>query len=371
MEGCGASRLNPICGVFAVGLAHARISENRIHGNGMRLEQEGLAVLLGQRGGIVIRYVQPSVPGLGIVEQPQVTTHVPAPQFRIQSGGEALLLHENQVSAPEGRALEINGVGGMSINDNQLASLGASAASLLWLVVSAGAAPAPGQAEMFALDPFPAIMGNAVVSVVNMGISNDIGLAAGIGGVLGVSSAGDVTTNVPTITTGRLLFANNQTRYDGLAAAPTLVPCLVGLASLDDAKMVGNQCDADFIRGMRDFAFTHGLVIGITMQMTDNRFSEPSMNSDGVGQLSGLCLGMSVLMHHNFGSHCFLGLPISPAMSLLVPNRSIVLNCERNERPTLNLFGDMLGGANRVRNIRASEMTIDERYTYRRSAYDG
>ena len=47
----------------------------------------------------------------------------------------------------------------------------------------------------------------------------------------------------------------------------------------DDAKMVGNQCDADFIRGMRDFAFTHGLVIGITMQMTDNRFSEPSMNS--------------------------------------------------------------------------------------------
>jgi hypothetical protein len=292
-----------------------------------------------------------------------------------QAGGEALLLHENQVSTPEGRALEINGVGAMSINDNQLCSLGAAAASLLWLVLTQGAgndAGVPGLSEMFALDPFPAIMGNAVVSVLNFGLSNDLpAMATGLGGVMVVDDSGDVT-GTAIVTTGRLAFEDNQTRYDGLAPRRTLVPCLVGLASLDDAKMAGNQCDADFGARASDYAYTHGLVIAFSLQMTANRFSEPTVANDKLNQLSGLCLGASVLMHHNFGSHCFLGLPTNGSWSLLGPNRTIATNCENSRGLVIAGMGRMLGGAySYSESIGMPTNNVDQRYTYMRSGQDG
>jgi hypothetical protein len=372
VEQCGTLRFDPICGVFAVGLAHARISGNRIHDNGRRLLGEGSQLLLGQRGGIVIRYVQPAMPVRYGMQSPLHSSLKDVREMqgaRMQGGGEALLLHENQVSTPEGRALEVNGVGAMSINDNQLASLGATAASLLWLLLTRGASGSqvgPGFIQMFQLDPFPAIMGNAVVSVLNLGISNDLpNMQVGLGDVLVVKPGGDVATGVTVVTTGRLMFEDNQTRYDGLASPRTLVPCLVGLASLDDAKMVGNQCDADFAPGTSDFAFAHGCVIGVTLQMSANRFSEPTVKVGSLGQLSGLCLGVSVLMHHNFGSHCFLGLPLSVPMSILGPNKSVDLHCDRSKEPGTNRFGEMLGGSYRyAETIRSQPNNLDARYTY-------
>jgi hypothetical protein len=375
VERNGLAHFDPVCGIFAVGLAHARIGQNRIDDNGRRLIDTRSPLLLGQRGGIVIRYVQPALPGLGMMKVPSYNEAYVSRVMPQQAGGEALLLHENQVSTPEGRALEINGVGAMSINDNQLCSLGAAAASLLWLVLTQGAgndAGVPGLSEMFALDPFPAIMGNAVVSVLNFGLSNDLpAMATGLGGVMVVDDSGDVT-GTAIVTTGRLAFEDNQTRYDGLAPRRTLVPCLVGLASLDDAKMAGNQCDADFGARASDYAYTHGLVIAFSLQMTANRFSEPTVANDKLNQLSGLCLGASVLMHHNFGSHCFLGLPTNGSWSLLGPNRTIATNCENSRGLVIAGMGRMLGGAySYSESIGMPTNNVDQRYTYMRSGQDG
>ena len=376
IEHCGATHFDPICGIFAVGLAHARISENRIDDNGRRLVEAQAQLQFGQRGGIVIRYVQPAVPGFGMSKPSQGLNEINTDSFvRRQrgGGGEALLLHENQVSTPEGRALEINGVGAMSINDNQLASLGATSASFLWLLLTQGAANGQsiaGFSEMFALDPFPAIMGNAVVSVLNFGLSSDnplIGSAAGLGDIM-VIDDGEVTTGVRTVTTGRLMFEGNQTRYDGTAAPRTLVPCLVGLASLDDAKMVGNQCEAEFGSGLGDFASTHALLIAVSLQMSDNRFSEPDVQLRSLKQLSGLCFGFSVFMHHNFGTHCFLGIPLVSNWSVLLPNKSIATDCEKRAGPSLNAFGDTLNGRYAyAENIRSPQSAVDERSAYMRS----
>ncbi|MBV8686497.1 MAG: hypothetical protein JOZ90_04225 [Alphaproteobacteria bacterium] len=332
VEGCGSRRSGPICGFFAAGLAHARIARNRIHDNGRRILAINDFPAVGQRGGIVIRYVEPGLVPLSTLQLPGQESNA----FLIQSGREALAVHGNQVSTPEGRALEVTGAGAMSISDNQLASLGAAAASTFWITLFLAAlnrsptagnpAPPPvpaGLTTLFQLDPLPTLMGNAVISVINFGIGADfIDLPFSIGPVQDVQTGGNGTQKLA-VTTGRVLFSDNQTRFDGLALPITLVPALIGLISLDDVKMAGNQCDADVLLNALDLALVHACVFGITNQMTDNRFSEPSWKVGGAQapQLSGFSLGLSVLQHHNFGSHCFMAIG-KPSRSIPGPNRS-------------------------------------------------
>lgn len=318
---CGTNRLDPVCGFFAAALAHARIAGNRIHGNGRRVTAEDTDIPLGQRGGIVVRFVQPSV-------------H-PIFDFRIvgrilplmQGGGEALLVEGNQVSSPEGRALQICGVGAISITGNQFVSLGGAAARLVSAryFVAGNSLVNAGIQDFIAADLFPSLFGNLVVSVLNLGRAGDFDATGfGLAPAQRVDAGGGVGAG-EAITTGRLLFANNQTRFDGLGSVPGFALSLVGLASLDDARMIGNQCDADFRNDQR--AMTHGLVIGATANMSGNRFSEPPR---GTQALSGVCFGWSAFMHHNFGTHCFRGWGIGQ-WSELGPNHHLVSNdlCDR------------------------------------------
>jgi hypothetical protein len=333
VEGCGAQSTGPICGFFAAGLAHARIARNRIHGNGRRILAMQELPPLGQRGGIVIRYAQPGLTPLSELQLP-----VDVGELLMENGRDALLIHENQVSTPEGRALHLGGAGAMSIADNQFVSLGAVAASTFWWTLfsalagagatgtapgGAGAVPS-GLINMLQLDPFPTLMGNAVVSVVNLGLGADfLDLPFSFGfGVSDVDEGGDARTRTA-VTTGRVMFSDNQTRFDGLAMPITLVPALIGLISLDDVKMNGNQCDADALLNILDIVAVHACVFSITNQMTDNRFSEPTWQKDGkaASQLSGLSIGLSVLQHHNFGTHCFRSF-CQNSLSIRDPNAS-------------------------------------------------
>lgn len=327
VEGCGTGGEGPICGFFAGGLAYARIARNRIHDNGRRLLALSDNPALGQRGGIVIRHVQPAMVPIAALAFPGVDEET---EFNVQTGREALLLQENQVSAPEGRALEVTGIGAMSIADNQFTSLGAVAASGFWRTLFGAALGGPGGAnapaglvEMLKLDPIPTLMGNAVISVLNFGFAADLwNLPFGFGFGKDVEADGDADNRMAAAT-GRVLFSDNQTRFDGLALPVTFVPALIGLVSLDDVKMAGNQCDADLLVDAADFAVVHGCVLSTTNQMTDNRFSEPSWQAGNarLSQLSGLSIGFSVLQHHNFGTHCFRAIG-QPTLSITEPNRS-------------------------------------------------
>jgi hypothetical protein len=363
VEGCGAQSQGPICGFFAAGVAHARICRNRIHDNGRRiLELQEFFPTLGQRGGIVIRYAQPGLAPLSALQLPFSA----GGNFLMQNGREALLIQENQVSAPEGRALQVIGSGAMSISDNQLASLGAVAASSFWWALfgalagsgatggatgGAGTAPA-GLVKMLQLDPIPTLMGNAVISVVNYGIGTDfVDLPFGFGigfGLQDVDEGGDAEKRWA-ITTGRVMFSDNQTRFDGLAMPITLVPALIGLISLDDVKMNGNQCDADSLLSSFDIAAVHACVFSITNQMTDNRFSEPTWGQgDSVAsQLSGVSVGFAVLQHHNFGTHCFRSFAFDSSRSIEEPNRSFsnAGYCEDAEKNVLGVGSRMFDHA--------------------------
>jgi len=293
---CGAGRIDPVCGFFAAALAHARIARNRIRGNGRRVNAGDANIPLGQRGGIVIRYVQPSV-------RPLYEFRFVLPNLlQTESGGDALLVQENQVSSPEGRALQICGIGGISVTGNQLVSLGGAAAALVskrYFAVGNSAVDKDIQ-DLIAADLFPSLFGNLVVSVLNLGRAGDFDSGSMALGPAQQVDAGGGTRDMEAVTTGRLLFANNQTRFDGLQSVPAYALSLVGLASMDDARMIGNQCDSDFSNDQS--AGTHGLVIGATANMSGNRFSE---RQRGDRALSGVCVGWSAFMHHNFGTHCF------------------------------------------------------------------
>lgn len=349
IEGCGAQSPGPICGFFAAGLAHARIARNRIHDNGRRiLALQEFFPPLGQRGGIVIRYAQPGLTPLSTLQLP-----IDLGDNLMQNGREALFVHENQVSTPEGRALHVSGTGAMSITDNQFTSLGAAAASSFWWALlsflftspttggGGGGVVPPGLVKMLQLDPVPTLMGNAVISVLNVGLGADFAdLPFGFGfGLQDVDPDGDARSRWA-ITTGRVLFSDNQTRFDGLAMPITLVPALIGLISLDDVKMNGNQCDADALLAVLDLVAIHACVFSITNQMTDNRFSEPTLAKDeGIsGQLSGFSLGFSVLQHHNFGTHCFRSV-CQDNLSIREPNRSFSNSdyCEAANEKALGL----------------------------------
>ncbi|MFN3388426.1 MAG: hypothetical protein ACK40O_05800 [Allosphingosinicella sp.] len=377
VEGCGAQSDGPICGFFAGGLAHARIARNRIHGNGRRILALNDYPELGQRGGIVIRHVQPGMMPLSALQLPAAGAGY---ALNLQTGREALLLHENQVSTPEGRALQVNGIGAMSIADNQFASLGAVAASSFWRALfasafggPAGTAPA-GLTTLLKLDPMPTLMGNAVISVLNFGFGADFaGLPFFFGVGQDVDEGGDAQDRVA-VTTGRLLFADNQTRFDGLAASATFVPSLIGLLSLDDVKMAGNQCDSDTQMNGSDLAVIHACVFSMTNQMTANRFSEPSWG-DGLSQLSGLSLGFSVLQHHNFGTHCFRAIGQSH-LSIPEPNRSFANAdyCARAGAAMLGMAGRMFGAtgsASPAVGYKPGQEALHERSNHRMGADHG
>lgn len=358
IEGCGNARNTPICGFFAAGLAKARFSRNRIHDNGLRLTDMTAVAPLGQRGGIVIRSVMP-----GTVSLASVLPIHGAAAIRIQNGREALVVQGNEVSSPEGRALHVTGTGAMSITANQFASLGSVAASAFWQAIvtmmfgsgSGAAIPAlSAMLPMIKYDPVATLMGNAVVSVTNIGLSADT-LALmpfGFGVGFDAASGGNVKKQW-LLTTGRVMFNSNQTRFDGLGLPIAVVPVLVGLLSLDDAAMGENQCDADFWPGGADWPMVHGCIVSVTQRMANNRFSEPDIGLGGVGllhQLSGLCIGMGNMVHHNFGTHCFLSISPTPALTVIDPNISLVGpdECKRMIDATSGRLGAMLGGTGMV-----------------------
>lgn len=361
VESCAAGRNVPVCGVFAAGLSYARITGNSIHDNGLRIIDLAMTPEPGQRGGIVIRSVVPAVVPISSIWPAGVLSSAHG-RIPIQTGREALIVQGNAVSTPEGRALQVMGSGAMAITGNQFASLGAAAAGAFWEKIAAsmlqgsamgGAAGGKAAIDPFlTLDPFATLMGNAVVSVVNLGISADLdkGLPMSFGfGQMFQSGGNSAAGYNALVTTGRVLFNANQTRFDGLSLPVNIVPVLVGLVSLDDVTMTDNQCDADFLTGGLDWPMVHGAVIALMGRMASNRFSEPDIGlpeNSPIQQLSGVHIGSSVMMHHNFGSHCFLGIPFAPAESLIEGNRSIVQQglCDVISKNFTGMLGAMAGG---------------------------
>jgi hypothetical protein len=97
---------------------------------------------------------------------------------------------------------------------------------------------------------------------------------------------------------GNVLFANNQCVLDLMDTVKDLAISSIMIASLDDVGFHNNQCDCDLPLG--DLIFSHAVLFGMSLRVTDNRFKEGMLGA----WLSAMTLGMLNMTTNNQSTHC-------------------------------------------------------------------
>jgi hypothetical protein len=315
----GTNFHDPICGIFVLHVEGVAIDGNRILGNG-RMSDPDNTPRPGQRGGIVI--------GLARARTPSTLTPLPGFTGARQDGVPAARIHDNIVVSPEGRALKLIAVGPVSVQGNQFTTKGSHALNRTpfpgnAMVGARNFAMAPAaqvaytnrQATSSPLTAFLDALGGAVVSIVNLGVSNEIYLQllgfSGLGLVQPSENVDDFDDDLRLFVGGNVLFNDNQVVLDALAPSVTLSLSAVLLLSLDDVSMVGNQCDCDMVF---DFVGINALVVGWSVRVTDNRFKEGLLNAFLSAFTAGLWFNTTT---DNQGTHCFIDVGLrQPTISI-------------------------------------------------------
>ena len=314
IEDNGIDHLDPICGVFILYGEGIDIKGNRILRNGRPADAES-SPAPGQRGGIVISMAQPRKEYIApFRNSPLGKASSDWTGFR-QDGVPAVRVHGNIVVSPEGRAVKVVAVGPVAVQANQLTAHGSNSlnrtpipgppretTSDFRISAAAGVPYADRSATTNPLAAFLDALGGSVVSILNLGISNEIYLQlfgfSGLGMVDRFPDPELQNEDVRLFVGGDILFNDNQVVLDALGPAVTLSASSVLLLSLDDISMSGNQCDCDM--GF-DLVGTNALVLGWSLRVSDNRFQEGVFNS----LLSALTIGLMNSTTANQGTHCF------------------------------------------------------------------
>jgi hypothetical protein len=299
------------------------IDGNRIIHNGRPADPE-LAPLPGQRGGIVIGMAKPRTEPV----EPFGTSF----SGSRQDGVPAVRVHGNIVVSPEGRALKIVAIGPVSVEANQLTAHGSNSlgrvplpgtttTATTFIVSDAAAVPyANLTAATNPLAAFLDVLGGAVVSIVNLGVSNEIYLQlfglSGLGLVDSFPDPSEQEEDARLFVGGNILFNDNQVVFDAYGPVVTLSLSSVLLFTFDDISMSGNQCDCDLVL---DLVGTNALVFGWSARVEGNRFKEGILNA----LLSAYTIGLMNATTSNQGTHCFLAVG-APVVSALTENRSLV-----------------------------------------------
>jgi hypothetical protein len=318
IENNGNAFHDPICGIFILHGEGVTIEGNRVLHNG-RLPEAETIPQPGQRGGIVLGLVRtrtiPVTPlGTGLTGARQ-------------DGVPAARIHGNVVVSREGRALNILAIGPVSVEGNQFTTRGSYSLNLIPLpnqsLAGSGAfalttaASVPFANRLATTNPLVAFLdalGGAVVSIVNLGVSNEIYLQllglSGLGLVDPNLDDGDGDDDLRLFVGGNILFNDNQVVLDAFTPGFTLSFSAVSLLTLDDVGVKGNQFDCDMVF---DFVGTNVLVVGFTARVTDNRFKEGLLNSF----LSALTVAAGNTTALCQGTHCIIDLgPRKPGVTI-------------------------------------------------------
>jgi len=286
IENNGPSQLFPICGIFVLHGDGIEISRNRILNNGAeRGEASAKNAHPGARGGIYIVFaVAPRVP-----TQPKSQGKVAPAQI----GVPAAKIHDNIVSSPLGQALILAALGPVSVLGNQLTTHGVIVrqdSSTFWaatvLILNLGLS----NELYFQMLGFVAVMLGQVKAKDTYTIEGDTLVSPKPG--LDDESLGQYLAN------GNVLFANNQCVLDLMDDVQDLAISSIMIASLDDVGFHNNQCDCDLPLG--DVIFSHAILFGMSLRVTDNRFKEGLLGA----WLSAMTMGMLNMTTNNQATHC-------------------------------------------------------------------
>lgn len=279
----------PVCGIFVLHGEGIEISRNRILNNGVKppdASESNAAVKRGARGGIHIAYAV----------APRISVTIFNNEVPVQDGAPALLVHDNVVGVPVGRALSAGAVGPVTVVGNQFTTRGAVSGDTESLLA-------------------------ATVMIVNLGLSNEFYLQliffvmllnqnvkSAEGGQPGLDDAGVGRF----LLGGNVLFAGNQCMLDLIDAELNVALTSVLIMTLDDVGFHDNQSDCNLLG---DFLFFNVVLFGISVRMTDNRLKESvsffSYRKDNTFKFSALTLGLFNTTTDNQSTYCLLilGLP--------------------------------------------------------------
>jgi len=295
IERNGSRVRTPTCGIFLLHSVGLEIHRNRIRHNGMPPQEETQS-LPGRRGGIVV----------GFAEVPTRELRLGGEIRRRQDGTPAISIQDNVVIAPEGRAIEAICLGAVTVQGNQLTSLGSdfrdrSTRSPLGFEVAEGSP----------LAAFLSALGGAVVFILDLGVSNELYLQ--LFGFSGLNIADTQPQPVEPLEERRVLvggniqFVDNQVVLDALDGVSTFALSAITLLTLDDLALSDNQSDCDLTL---DFLATNALAIAFSTRATSNRFKEGLFNA----LYSAFTLAFLNTTTDNQGTHCFVrvGFPFPP-----------------------------------------------------------
>ena len=336
IEDNGPDHLQPVNGIFVLHGEGIDISRNRVLNNGAKTTEPARDAAAGRRGGVSIVYaVAPMVPVL-----------IGRSFFPRQDGTPALIMQENVVTAPLGRALTLVAYGPVIVQGNALTSRG--------MILPRG-------------DLLDSTFLASSVLIANLGVSNELYgqvllyalLNQGRvkpGGRANVDFTDDFTirrTSRPGLddlwfgqylANGNVSFTDNQVVCDMLETGLSFSLFSIVILSLDDIAFNDNQCDASLLD---DFLLSQAMLFGFSLRCSNNRFKEGILNA----LFSAITFGLFNTTTGNQSTHCLLVRPSSPPHPLTVrsDNRALIdaffqSFCARVDRMLLRFGNFRLGG---------------------------
>jgi hypothetical protein len=302
---CGRRHIDPVCGIFVLQVEGATLEQNLVAENGIFVEGRGGAQP-GLRGGIVITNALPFIadaPGLALDAAAEPLRQVGIPAARV---------HDNVVAQPQGPALFLIGAGAMSVADNQLTSRGAAG-----LGVQPG--PVPGGNPSANFLALLQLLGGAVVTIVNLGVSNEyLGqwiLFTNLKNA--VPGPGPDRRGVGRVLAGgNVELHGNQVLLDLVDTSVVALRCATLVLTLDDANISDNQFDCDLLV---DQLLTDVMALAVSVRLADNRLKE----TVPFALLSGSIMGLMVAATGNQSTHCMM-LAGNPAWEVDEGNRVLL-----------------------------------------------
>ena len=279
IEGCGFSPSEPVCGIFVLQAEGCDLSRNRIFENGIGLQEETAATTaakLGYRGGIVIAFALAPMGRSLDISNDQLVSELPPP-----TGEPAAKIHGNIVTVPRGRALHLNALGPVSVEDNHFTSRG---------VVEG-----------------PSIFNSqlaATVWILNLGFSNEFYLGQLFFAVTSNPAplpGLDQFAPGRSLATGQVLFNDNQVAFDAFDPGASFALSSVLISTADDLGFQDNHCQSNLFNG--DFIVTQSLLLGFSTRMNSNRFTEGIQNALFSAVTLGLIANATTC---NQATHCIL-----------------------------------------------------------------
>jgi hypothetical protein len=212
-----------------------------------------------------------------------------------EPGLPALRIQENVVRVAIGLALEALGYGPFSIVNNHFSSGGPVNTSTNRLVAQEFLAPSR-NAKSYT-DPL-------LIAIINLGLAiEDVNQGDGFAAAYQTHTNAElgVARHLASASSGAVMFTNNICQLEAWASGISGLASVV-ILSYDSVLFTSNQLWVD---GPTLTALTDALLLGATMQMSDNRLQE---NQHYPVIASGLSVGIANVTSHNVATYCLKAL---------------------------------------------------------------